>query len=152
MKLDFPDYAYKAVDDIPTFPDHGPVAIMDAQCGVCTKTATWMAHADTSDTIRIIPMQSELGQKLFALYEIDADDPTSWLLLKHGKAYISFEAILQVCETLGGIWKFTHLARILPRTWRDALYNLVARNRYRIAGKADMCAIPDPEVQKRLLT
>jgi len=28
---------------------------------------------------------------------------------------------------------------------------VVARNRYRLFGKADMCSLPDPDFQKRLM-
>jgi predicted DCC family thiol-disulfide oxidoreductase YuxK len=34
---------------------------------------------------------------------------------------------------------------------QDILYRAVARNRYRLFGSADLCTLPDPEVQKRLL-
>ena len=41
--------------------------------------------------------------------------------------------------------------RILPRGLRNWLYRRFARNRYRLFGRADMCALPDPAFQRRLL-
>jgi predicted DCC family thiol-disulfide oxidoreductase YuxK len=34
---------------------------------------------------------------------------------------------------------------------RDSLYAWLARNRHRLFGRADLCALPDPAFQKRLL-
>jgi len=42
--------------------------------------------------------------------------------------------------------------RIVPRALRDPLYELVARNRYRIAGRRNTCFVPTPEHRSRFLT
>jgi predicted DCC family thiol-disulfide oxidoreductase YuxK len=52
---------------------------------------------------------------------------------------------------LGGIWKGLVILQVLPRWLQDALYRVVARNRYRLFGTAELCSLPDPEVQKRLM-
>jgi predicted DCC family thiol-disulfide oxidoreductase YuxK len=41
---------------------------------------------------------------------------------------------------------------VLPRPARDWLYRRIARNRYALFGRAQMCAIPDAAVKQRLLT
>jgi len=41
--------------------------------------------------------------------------------------------------------------RLLPRTVQDWLYRIVARNRYRLFGRTNMCAIPDPGLLARLI-
>ena len=39
----------------------------------------------------------------------------------------------------------------VPRPLRDAVYNLVARNRYRIFGKYDACVVPDASMRARVI-
>lgn len=41
--------------------------------------------------------------------------------------------------------------RIIPKFLQYTLYQFVASNRYRLFGTADLCAVADAEVQKRLL-
>jgi len=41
--------------------------------------------------------------------------------------------------------------RVFPRPTRDWLYRRLTRNRYRLFGRAEMCALPDPELQSRLM-
>ncbi|MEM6376336.1 MAG: hypothetical protein AAF686_08845, partial [Pseudomonadota bacterium] len=44
------------------------------------------------------------------------------------------------------------MLKILPSTWREALYAWIARHRYAWFGRTDLCALPDPQVQARLIT
>jgi predicted DCC family thiol-disulfide oxidoreductase YuxK len=39
----------------------------------------------------------------------------------------------------------------IPRPLRDAVYNLIARNRYRIFGKYETCFVPDAELRDRVM-
>jgi predicted DCC family thiol-disulfide oxidoreductase YuxK len=39
----------------------------------------------------------------------------------------------------------------VPKPVRDAVYSLVARNRYRIFGKHDACFVPDAAMRARVL-
>jgi predicted DCC family thiol-disulfide oxidoreductase YuxK len=39
----------------------------------------------------------------------------------------------------------------VPRPLRNAVYNVVAKNRYRIFGKYDACIVPDAELRARVL-
>ncbi|MBX0295541.1 hypothetical protein EGH23_11695 [Halomicroarcula sp. F27] len=41
--------------------------------------------------------------------------------------------------------------RVVPRRLRDALYDLVADNRYDRFGRRDQCMIPDEDVGDRFL-
>ena len=48
-------------------------------------------------------------------------------------------------------WRWTRVLFGVPKPLRDAVYNLVARNRYRIFGKYDECFVPDAEMRGRVL-
>lgn len=137
---------------VPEFADGGLVCVMDARCALCARGAAWIARNDRADAFKIVPLQSDLGDALMRHYEMDPADPTSWLFLEEGHAYSSLDALMRVGVRLGGIWKGLTALRIIPKKVRDMMYRAVARNRYRMFGAADLCALPDPEVQKRLLT
>jgi predicted DCC family thiol-disulfide oxidoreductase YuxK len=40
---------------------------------------------------------------------------------------------------------------VLPRAWRDWLYETIARNRLRWFGKRQTCYLPDPKFAGRFL-
>ena len=96
-------------------------------------------------------MQSELGRALLQHYGMSPDDPLSWLYVQHGQAYTSLDAIVRVGQKLGGIWRVLNVFRVLPRSWQDRLYGVVARNRYRFFGRKSFCDMPAPEIQDRII-
>ena len=126
--------------------------VMDAECSLCAKGAGWIARNDGPCEFRIIPAQSGPGRGLLEHYGLDPDDPASWLYVEDGKAFASLDALIQVGLRLGGVWKALIILRLIPRSIRDWLYRLVARNRYRLFGRAELCVLPDPEIRKRLVT
>ena len=106
---------------------------------------------DRSGQVRICPIQSPLGAALLRHYGMAPGDPSSWLFLDQGRAHRDFEAVLHAGRRFGGWARLTGVLWALPRPLRDALYLWVARNRYRLFGRADLCALPDPAFQRRLL-
>ena len=142
---------HRGAPDVPPLDHDGPCAVMDAMCGVCARGARWIARNDKAGEFRIVPMQSELGGALLRHYGMDPGDPASWLYLADGQAVSSMEAVIRVGQRLGGRSRALVLLRILPRRLQDWLYRRLARNRYRLMGRVDLCAMPDPDVQRRLL-
>lgn len=67
--------------------------------------------------------------------------PDSIMLFKSGKWYLASDAIIQTGLGLGGIYKIFMLAYIFPKRIRDAVYNYIAKNRYKWFGKQHPCDI-----------
>lgn len=151
MDLEHAPFSYLHDETVPAFAAGDVFTVMDAKCALCSRGAAWIARHDKAQEFTIIPMQSEVGGALFSHYGLDPADPLSWLYVENGRAYTSLDAFIRVGGRLGGFWKSLALLRVLPVSIQDGLYGLVARNRYRLFGTTDMCALPDPEVQKRLL-
>lgn len=136
---------------VPPFDDAGPIAVMDGDCALCSRGARTIARLDRAGTFRICPVQSPAGTALVRHFGLEPDDPETWLFLDGGRAWSGMEAILRIGERLGGAGRLASPLRILPRPAREWLYRRIARNRYRF-GRTDMCALPDPELSRRLMT
>jgi len=149
--LDRPEFSYRHDRSVPDFCDDGPRTVMDAHCSLCSAGARWISRNDRKNLFRIIPMQSALGISLLKHYGLDPKDPASWLYIEDGRAYDSLDAVIRVATRLGGIWHSARALHVLPKPLQNSLYRLIAQNRYRIAGKADLCSTQDPEIKKRLL-
>lgn len=145
--------AYSFRDDVrvPAFDDAGIVLVMDGDCALCSGAARRIARWDSAERVKIATAQSELGASLLEHYGFSPRDPSSWLMLEQGRARGSLDAIVAFFPRLRWwLWPMRVL-RLLPRGLQDALYGLLARNRYRIAGKGDLCALPDAALRKRLI-
>lgn len=70
------------------------------------------------------------------------------MLYQNNAVRIKSDAALHVVKQLGGLYPVLYIFIVVPRFIRDAVYDLVARNRYRWFGKQESCMIPDPELKK----
>ncbi|MEM5471591.1 DUF393 domain-containing protein [Hoeflea sp. AS60] len=144
-------YSYRADPTVPDFDDRGPVTVMDGECALCSIGARLIARFDKVGEFRICRSQTMLGASLLRHYGLSAEDPDSWLYIVDGQAYSSLEAFIRAGRRVGGVGLLLQPLRLLPRYAQDWLYRRIARNRYRLFGRADMCAIPDPALQARIL-
>jgi predicted DCC family thiol-disulfide oxidoreductase YuxK len=91
----------------------------------------------------LVAMQSEAGRSLLSAHGIDPDDPASFLVLDGPQVLTQSDAVIRVIAALGGAWRCAHAARVVPRRWRDGLYRVLARNRYRWFGRRETCYMAD---------
>ncbi len=131
--------------------DPPPIAVMDATCALCSWGARFIHRIDKSGQIRIAPIQSETGAALMRQNGLDALDPDSWLFIEDGRVWRDFDALIRVGRRSGGWGRLCFVLRVIPRPVRDWLYARIARNRYALFGRGDMCALPDPNFRARLL-
>ena len=69
-----------------------------------------------------------------------------------GRWYPSSDAAVRIARRLGGPWRLAGALLAVPRPLRDWAYGVIARNRYRWFGKADVCLVPSPSLRDRFLT
>ena len=61
------------------------------------------------------------------------------------------DAALRTAVSLGGVYGLMGAFYAIPKVLRDGAYKLIARNRYKIFGRAETCRIPTPEERARFL-
>ena len=93
---------------------------------------------------RFVPIQLAEGRPLAEQLGIDPDRPGSFAFLANGRAYVKSEAVLRIARELPR-WQWTWIFQFIPRVIRDAIYDLVARNRYRWFGRRDACILPNSD-------
>ena len=117
--------------------DHG-IILYDGVCVLCSRWVRFVAKRDTARQFRFTPIQSRYGRRMAMTLGINPDDPDTNAVVLNGKTYRRSDAALAVVSGLPG-WAWVSALRLMPRGFRDALYTLVARNRYRIFGRHDAC-------------
>lgn len=131
--------------------DDPPVAVMDGTCALCSWGARMIHRLDRTREIRIATIQGKTGAALMRAHGLDPLDPDSWLFIEDGTVWRDFDAVIRVGERSGGWGRACSVLRLIPRSLRDWLYARMARNRYAMFGRGDMCALPDPAFRARLL-
>ena len=126
------------------------VILFDGVCVFCSRWVQFVVARDEAARFRFTPIQSAYGTRLAQALGIDADDPDTNAVIHGGVAYFKSDAALTVLSLLPG-WSWVRVLFAVPRPLRDAVYNIVAKNRYRIFGKYDGCIVPDAELRARVL-
>jgi predicted DCC family thiol-disulfide oxidoreductase YuxK len=143
-------YSYRGDPAVPAFADDRPIVVFDGWCAMCSRWAGLILRFDRARRFRLLPAQSELGRALYRHYGQDAEDHKTNMLLQDGLPWFRSESTIRMAEGLGWPWKLAGLLRLLPLRRREALYELLARNRYRF-GRRSACYLPPPEHRDRFL-
>lgn len=144
-------HSYRGDPSVPAFADDHPIIVFDGECIFCSGWVNFVLRHDRRGRYRFITAQSPLGEALYRHYGLDSRDYETNLLIEDGIAYQKSEGSLRMAAGLGFPWKLASVLRVIPRRIRDPLYELVARNRYRIAGRRNACFVPAPEHRARFI-
>jgi predicted DCC family thiol-disulfide oxidoreductase YuxK len=146
-------YEYRADPAVPRFADDRPVIVFDGQCVLCSAFAQFILRKDHRARFRLLAAQSELGDALYRHFGLDPVHYETYVLLQDGKAYFRSEASLRILDGLGLPWSLLAAsARLVPLALRDAVYNVIARNRLRWFGTRAQCYLPEPSQADRFLS
>lgn len=119
------------------------VIVFDGACVLCSAGARFVLRHDRRARFDLVPMQTEEGEALFRRFGVDSADPETVILVRDGTALRDSEALLAIAAGLGWPWRLAVAARILPRRVRDRAYRWIARNRYRLFGRNEVCMLPE---------
>lgn len=135
----------------------GPVLVYDGTCGYCADSVQLILKHDQKRLLRFAAREGEFGRAVLRrhpeLANVDSvlwvvpagEDPGSELVLTRSAA------AMQVAAYLGGVWRAARVARLMPRSLRDAVYQFVARHRHDLPSTGTACLVPPPEQRSRFL-
>ena len=124
--------------------------LFDGVCVFCSRWVRFVIERDPERRFRFTAIQSETGRALAARFGIDPAAPQTNAVVWGGRIFFKSDAALTV---LGALAETRPLAvlKAVPKVVRDPLYDLIARNRYAIFGRADACMIPSAEDRDRFI-
>jgi len=127
------------------------IILFDGVCNLCNGAVQYVIKHDKKKLFYFAALQSEAGQGLLKKHALSPSDFNSFILVQNGKAYTKSTAALMVAKNLDGFIKLLSGFIIVPVIIRDAVYNTIARNRYKWFGKKDTCMMPTADLQSRFL-
>ncbi|HZH64002.1 MAG TPA: thiol-disulfide oxidoreductase DCC family protein [Flavisolibacter sp.] len=128
-----------------------PVVLFDGVCNFCNASINFIIKQDTKKKFHFAALQSEAGQKLLEEYGLPKEGFDSFVLIDKGRVYKKSSAGLRVYGKLAWYWRWSQAFWLAPQFLRDAVYDLIAKNRYKWFGKKEACMIPGAEVKERFL-
>lgn len=125
------------------------IILFDGICNFCDASVQFIMKRDNG-AFKFASLQSDIGQELVTRHKLQGID--SLVLIEEDKAYTKSTAALRIAKRLKGLWSVLYIGIIIPKLLRDPLYDLFAKNRYRLFGKKDACMLPTKEERARFLS
>ncbi|EEE37905.1 hypothetical protein RKLH11_1744 [Rhodobacteraceae bacterium KLH11] len=125
--------------------------VFDGECVLCSGFFRFMLHHDRKRRFRFATAQSPFGQQLYSSLDLPTRDFETNLVVVDGTVYQKLDAFAAAMRALPGIWRVLSLCRYLPAFVKTPLYNAIARNRYALFGRKDVCLRPDAALRSRFV-
>ena len=140
-----------ASDNASAGADGPAIWLFDGLCGFCSWSVRFLLANERRPSSRFVAIQSRQGRDIAIQFGIDPDEPSTFLFIENGRAHQKSDALIALTGHLRWPWRALRWIRIVPRSLRDRLYELLARNRFRILGRKKVCDIPPPEMRARFV-
>ena len=127
------------------------VVLFDGVCKLCNGWARFLIEHDRAALFQLATVQSAEGQALLRWAGLPTDHFDTMAYLENGRLWVRSSAVLRVVGQLPTPWSWLGGLRLIPRPLRDALYDPIARNRYRLFGRHEQCLLPSADHQRRFL-
>jgi predicted DCC family thiol-disulfide oxidoreductase YuxK len=127
------------------------VILFDGVCNLCNGAVQFIIKTDKASKFLFASLQSDFGQLQLQKFGLDPSKLHSIIALENGKFYERSDAALKIASGLAQPWPMLGVFRILPRFFRDWIYDLISKNRYKMFGKRESCMIPTPELKGRFV-
>ena len=113
----------------------------DGLCVLCNKSIRFIINRDRKNQFKIGFLDELKNQ----------DKQDSVVLVHKGIKYNYSNAVIKSLMLIGGIYKLAALLLIFPKSLRDFVYKIIAKNRYKWFGKHNTCPTLPKEWKKRLI-
>ena len=126
------------------------IVFFDGECGVCNFWVQWILERDKKDAFMFASLQSDFGQKFLSERGLNTKVFNTMYLWRPGQYYLEkSKAILKIANLLGGIYKFSSLGKIIPSFLSDKVYDIVSKNRMKLANQK--CYLPTPHQRAKFI-
>lgn len=127
------------------------IILFDGVCNLCNGWVKFVLKRDPKGKFHFAPLQSAAGRRQLIRFNLDPESVYSIILIKDDALKHKSDAVLEIFQGIGNIWSLLFAFKVLPRFTRDWIYDVVARNRYRLFGRQESCMIPTAEIKSRFL-
>ena len=128
------------------------IILFDGICNLCNGSVIFVLKHEKTPIFRFASIQSETGKELLKWCGLPSNYNQAVVYIDHGKVHLGSTAALKIGRELTFPWSIlSYTGFIVPKFIRDAVYNLIAKNRYKWFGKKEECWVPTPDLKARFL-
>lgn len=127
------------------------IILFDGVCKLCNAWSNFIIKYDRDYRFILCSVQSVGGQKILNHFGFPTEYFETMLYVENGQCFQKSDAFFKIMKVLGKPWCFVTIFSLLPRAFRNWLYDRIALNRYLLFGKYDYCQLPIADHKRRYL-
>lgn len=140
----------------PVHAEGSHLLLFDGNCVLCASSVQFVVARDPGAIFHFASLSSPRGRLTVEQFGGEVDDPSTMYVVAdyrtlQARPLTRSRAALFVLGALGWPWKAATLFGVLPTGLLDRLYDVVARNRYRVLGRREQCLMPRSEWRGRFI-
>jgi len=122
-------------------PKNKTIILFDGECAMCNNYILFVAKNDSDDNFKFLSIQNKKVNEFKKIHSICTENISSIYIIDNNEIKSKSRAVLKIVSMLKFPYNLLTIFYIIPNFLRDIIYDLVAKNRYRIFGKVDECSI-----------
>ena len=127
------------------------IVLFDGVCNLCSGAVQFILKHDKKNQFLFGSLQGKAGQEYLKKFNLPPDSFNSFMLVEGEQLYERSTGALRMLKHLGNGWQLLYGFIIVPKSIRDAVYNLIAKKRYQWFGKKQECWLPSKAWESRFL-
>jgi predicted DCC family thiol-disulfide oxidoreductase YuxK len=126
------------------------IILFDGVCNLCNGSVIFILSHEKDPSIRFASIQSEMGKQLLKWCGLPPEFSDAVIYIEIGKIHLGSTAALKIGQRLKFPWSAISSAGLLvPKIFRDWVYDQIGVHRYQWFGKRNVCMIPTKEFRAR---
>ena len=126
--------------------DNSKIIVFDGHCNLCSGLVQFIVNADRKKQIKFAASQTKSGEQIIKDHRLE-DVGLSIYYIDGDKVYDRSQAVFHISSQLGFPYSMILIFGVLGRPISDALYSIIARNRFKVFGKSNSCYAPSEKVK-----
>ena len=124
------------------------MVVYDGECMLCNRSVQWLLSIDKQEKLTFTTLAYALSNHLIKGQQ---SLPDSIIFLKKHTILVRTNALIAILVEVGGWYQSVILLKIIPSFVRDAIYDIIAKYRYKVWGKTEACLFLTPALKHRFL-
>ena len=127
------------------------IIFYDSYCNLCNGFINAIVKLDKKNVFLFAPLNGNHATNLLKKNNIKNTTVDSVILFNNNSISYKSKAVIEILISLGSFYRVLVISKIIPRTFLDWLYDIVAKNRFSWFGKQDHCMAPDKKIISKFL-
>jgi predicted DCC family thiol-disulfide oxidoreductase YuxK len=125
------------------------IVFYDGECVFCNRTVAFVLKKQKGNAIYFTALQTEFAKRFFHERKITEIDFETFYFFSDDQLFERSDAALVLSKQLRFPFSLAIYLKWIPKSWRDGIYNYIAKNRKKLAG--NYCFLPNEEQRKQFL-